>query len=747
MFQGRRLCKISLLVVFIIALSAYSPKDFLGLYDKALAVERNLYDGMALSTTGTVSRKEIKNGKCIYQIRDTDNLISFIIKSDSDNIPTYSKVSVSGYVRLFSVARNEGAFSEKDYYNSMDLYYEISNPKFNSIKTNWFTKGDFFFKLNKSMARVFEDNLPGEESGFLSSIVIGNKGNLLGDLKDLFTLVGVAHILAVSGLHVSVICMAFYKFLRKRSLSFLASGILAGTVAICYGLLTGGSISSIRAIGMFLISLLADILGEAYDALTALSFMAILLLLDNPLYVTNGSFIFTFSAILVINFVALPISSRYIVFTNQRQKSLKSDEGFGKEIKKPLLRRIEEYVVSSLIFSLCIYVGMLPIVTNMYYQTPVLSIFLNLFILPLMPVLLGLGLLAGIIGLFYMPLAVALLSICHVFIYLFELIANLFSKVPFSNVIVGHRSITCMAVYYLVLLILIHIVHFKKLLWVIVAISMTCATWFIPAFHSFEIDILDVGQGDGIFIDSGDGVTFFIDGGSTSSDAVGKYTLLPFLKYKGASSIDYWFVSHTDLDHVSGLIELLESGYAIHSIVFSADIPDGETLAQILSLAKENNTNVLYMKQGDSCGTKHLKLKCVYPFAGATSDDINALSLSLLLEFDKNKDGTPEFTGFFGGDLGANQERLIASSGLIGHVNLLKVSHHGSRFSSDSEFLEALSPDIAVISCAKKNMYGHPSAEAIERLEAETNNIYYTMNSGRIRFSNDGVDLFIKDSR
>ena len=390
---------------------------------------------------------------------------------------------------------------------------------------------------------------------------------------------------------------------------------------------------------------------------------------------------------------------------------------------------------------------MLPIVTNMYYQTPVLSIFLNLLILPLMPVLLGLGLVAGLLGLFYMPVASVLLNICHIFIYLFEIIASIFSKVPFSNVIVGHHSIFRLITYYIFLLFVIHILDIKRLFILCMAITIVGATWFVPGFHSFEIDILDVGQGDGIFIDSGDGVTFFIDGGSTSSDAVGKYTLLPFLKYKGASSIDYWFVSHTDLDHVSGLIELLESGYAIHSIVFSADIPDGETLAQILSLAKENNTNVLYMKQGDSCGTKHLRFKCLYPDAGIASDDINALSLSLLLEYDKNKDGTPEFTGFFGGDLGANQERQIASSGRVGHVNLLKVSHHGSRFSSDSEFLEVLSPDMAVISCAKKNMYGHPSAEAIERLEAETNNIYYTMNSGRIRFSNDGVDLFIKDSR
>ena len=83
----------------------------------------------------------------------------------------------------------------------------------------------------------------------------------------------------------------------------------------------------------------------------------------------------------------------------------------------------------------------------------------------------------------------------------------------------------------------------------------------------------------------------------------------------------------------------------------------------------------------------------------------------------------------------------------MGHVDLLKVSHHGSRFSSDSEFLSLLSPNVAVISCAKVNRYGHPAAEAIERLEAAAGTIYYTMDSGRVRARVGEVDVFIQESQ
>ena len=134
MLQGRRLCKISLLITLIIALSAYSPWDFLGLYDKTEAIHTYLQDGGPVTASGIITSKEIKNGKCVYQIRKTHNHISFIFKSNSDIIPINSKVNISGSARLFSVARNEGAFNEESYYNSLDLYYEIAEPRIESVE-------------------------------------------------------------------------------------------------------------------------------------------------------------------------------------------------------------------------------------------------------------------------------------------------------------------------------------------------------------------------------------------------------------------------------------------------------------------------------------------------------------------------------------------------------------------------------------------------------------------------------------
>ncbi|MBR1623481.1 MAG: ComEC/Rec2 family competence protein, partial [Pseudobutyrivibrio sp.] len=531
------------------------------------------------------------------------------------------------------------------------------------------------------------------------------------------------------------------------------------------GCLTGGSISSIRAIGMFLIYILADVLGESYDSLTALALMADLLVIDNPLVLKNISFIYSFGAILCILLIVLPISKGYMKLCNQRDRLRIYDNGYSDKNKVPLAARFVKWLVGSMVFSVGIYVSMLPIVTNMNYETPIYSAFLNMLLLPMMPFLLGFGLIGGFIGLLSISFARLILFPCHIVITCFKTAAAIASKMPFATAIIGKHGVFRTVAFYILMAIIVRALENRmdyyngacsinprarlskcSRTFVVACIMGICVglLWFIPTKHSFEIDILDVGQGDGIYISSGDGVSFFIDGGSTSSDAVGKYTMEPFLKYKGVSRIDYWFLSHMDLDHVSGVLELLNLGYEIDNIVLSSEIPEGDTLTELLELARKNHTNILYMKQGDICGTKHLKFKCIFPSDKYTSDDINALSLCLLMEYDEDLDGDCEYSGFFGGDIGQEQERAIADSGLITHVNLLKVSHHGSRFSSDEEFLAKLSPDIAVVSCAKVNRYGHPADEAVARLEKSAGKIYYTMNSGRVRINERGIDEYVK---
>ncbi len=769
----RILAGISLLFIIAVILSVYGPWDFLGAYTKINVADKYLSDDMQISATGDVICKEIKNDKTVYYIKNATidceygrlKNTSFIFKFDSDTIPNKSKINIDGDIALFSVATNEGGYDMKSYYNSLGYYFEVTNVSINSIETRSFNN-DFFYRVDRKIQKVYEKYLPSEEAGLMASVALGNKGELDQELKSLFTMAGIAHILAVSGLHISVVCMSIYRLLRRHGFSFIKASVVSTTVAIFYGNIAGGSVSSIRAIGMFLIYLIANVLGESYDLITALSVMAVYLLIQNPLYIKNGSFIFSFGAILGIFYIASPLTKKLLLISNCSKRLIKSYDGKFWKIKSKYVNTFTHWILSSILFTFGINVAMLPIVTNMYYETPLYSPIINFLVLPAMPVLLGFGLIGGILGTIFLPLGYPFLIVCHFIIYSMEFLADTFSKLPISLVCVGRKSMLHVAIYYILLLAIIngeklksyffpvdssinprvYLKRLKKSLLLSVLLLLCVeALWLVPIKKGFEIDILDVGQGDGIYIDSGDGVRFFIDGGSTSSDAIGKYTILPFLKYKGVSRIDYWFISHTDLDHVSGIIELLEAGYDIRNIVLTSEILRDDTLDTILSLADKNKTNIIYMKQGEIIGTKHIRFKCVFPNPKIQSDDVNALSLSLLMEYDKNIDGVIDYSAFFGGDIGEEQEMIIAESDLIENIDLLKVSHHGSRFSSNQLFLDKLSPEIAVISCSKRNRYGHPSDEAIERIKTVTENIYYTMYSGRVRINEKGLNFFVKN--
>ena len=755
MLQGRRLFKISLMCVIIIALSAYGPWDFLGVYSKARAAKECLETGQRVSAFGTVIQKEIKNDYYLYSVDDatvyTDNgklhHTSFVFKTDSFSIPINSKLNISGSVKHFSKARNDGAFDMEKHYFSKGLFFELENVEVKSCSKDGLGIYEGLQAIRAKIIAIYNRYLPGEEAGFLSSVVLGDRGGLENELKDLFQRVGVAHVLAVSGLHVSVICMFIYRFLRRRRFGFAKSGALSGVVAVLYGIITGGSVSSVRAIGMFIIFLIAEVLGECYDMLTAMAVMAFALLIPNPLYITNSSFIFSFGAVLVIWFIALPMVECYRGIITTKSKLLNK-------------------MISGFVFAVGIFVGMVPVTTAFFNQIPIYSILLNLLILPLMPLLLGLGLIAGIVGLIFPVVAEYLLLACHYIIYFYEWLSSLVSKLPGAVTIVGHRSVVAIVVYYLVLFVVLYFLKNlfsafegkecggksirRKGILLGISVILCVAIFIMPRKGDFEIDFLDVGQGDGIYINSGDGVRFFIDGGSSSNQDVGVYTILPFLKYKGANAIDYWFISHTDNDHVSGMVELLEDGYNIKNIVFTKYIPEDENLSRIKELAKEQGTNILYMNLNDRIGSKHLRFRCVYPMKGAGDGqdcdvDVNDYCLALVMEYDSNLDKKVDYKAFFGGDLSMEQEAAIVESKLVGKVDLLKVNHHGSRFSSDGGFLAALSPENAVISCAKKNMYGHPSPEAVTRIEDANIKIFYTMDCGRIQVTPDHIEGFTLD--
>nr|MCR4674693.1 MBL fold metallo-hydrolase [Lachnospiraceae bacterium] len=249
----------------------------------------------------------------------------------------------------------------------------------------------------------------------------------------------------------------------------------------------------------------------------------------------------------------------------------------------------------------------------------------------------------------------------------------------------------------------------------------------------FEIDMLSVGQGDGIFIRSKENVIFMIDGGSTSMKEVGKYVLEPFLLYQGVNRIDYWMLSHMDTDHISGCMELLEEGFPVSYVILPKSVIDEnekepkEHYEKILQLCKNNDTEVLYIQKGERFGTTSIEFLCLGPNYPSKFLGTNENSMILKLSYGK-------FNVIFTGDMGSEQEKVVLEEWKnIGKIEVLKAAHHGSKNSNCIEWLQTLSPSLSIISAGKDNLYGHPSWETLNRMDELDISYLCTIEQGQIK--------------
>ena len=238
-----------------------------------------------------------------------------------------------------------------------------------------------------------------------------------------------------------------------------------------------------------------------------------------------------------------------------------------------------------------------------------------------------------------------------------------------------------------------------------------------------HVAVLDVGQGDGILIKQEGGINLMIDGGSSSKKQVGKYVLAPAMDYYGIEQIDYAFLSHLDKDHICGVIELLELG-RIKKVVLSSSV-DYEELKQSDLMQYLNEENIMIVTQGMEFYAKDLKIKILHPEKEKAYKDGNEASMVLEISYHDK-------TFLFTGDISQETEETLLGK-MSKEIDLLKVSHHGSKYSTSDRFLEGINAKNAVISCGK-NTYGHPSEEVLERLTKRGVRIHNTMQDGAMVF-------------
>ena len=665
-----------------------------------------------------------------------------------------SRVTLSGKASLPEPATNPGQYDAQKASCARHICLKLSDV---TLKGTDQRRGSLFLNalasLRVSLRKGAEQIFGPRNSALMSAIVLGDRSGLDAETRQLFQDGGILHVLAVSSLHVTLLGLTLYQILRRLRQSFLVSALASGFLVVSYCLMTGSSYSAIRAGVMFLLWLGAQVTGRTFDRLTALGAAAILILIRQPLALTDAGFLLSFGCILSLALLEPVFSDIW----NPRHA---------------LSRRLSG--------ALALQAGVLPCVLWFYCQTTPYGILVGLIVLPSMSLVMffgTIGILAGLLiplGSFFLTSARLAGGPCGYLLDLFRLLCRLAQRLPGDVVITGRPPVWKMVLYYVCLLsfcLIIRLPDRKTFLKNRKKIRVLHAGLLLSLFllmliqrkPAFRFTCLDVGQGSCALVEQ-DGLTMLFDCGSSSVKDVWRRRVEPALKFYGISHIDLLFLSHADGDHISGAQELLSGmhgmlpgaacfrrmppegissaqtgdltlvqrfsaaqagGIRIGRILLpQTDVtPDGPGMAEVIAAARRFNIPVSTVSEGAEFQHGQLHLRVLSPspgrMTGSDNEDCIVLSLSwknirILFTGDLEKEGEEKFTR-------AYQDAALFSPPR-GHSEtnsrtILLAGHHGSRNATSEGFLSLVRPDLVLISCGRNNRYGHPAAAMLKRLE------------------------------
>ena len=642
-----------------------------------------------------------------------------------------SLILVSGKLEEVPEPGNPGEFDSRQYYACRHIYYLMKKGKVERQSQNHSVYGQFLINMQQKFAGILEKAC-GNEAGAFEAIVLGDKSNLDVELKMRYQMAGIIHILAISGLHISLLGMGLYNILKKIGLGIWPAGLLALVIMLQYGLMTGGTVSTMRAVCMFLLSVGAKIAVRIYDMPTGMAASAILILVENPAYLLDGGFLMSFGSVIGIGCV-------WPLITEVMDREMKYERKIENKNVGEFLKTIGKSIWRAFLASGTIQLTTLPVVLWFYGEVSVLGIFLNLLVLPTVGIVLGSGTAGALLGLVSSRGAFLAAVPGRIFLKVYELLVVMAGKLPFCTWIGGKPKIWQIVGYYVILAAVVWIYRQNIMkVWgnrvvCIVAVCLGILLIGYKPHEDFRIACLDVGQGDGTVIEIENQWNILIDGGSTNKSALGQYQLIPYLKSRGISRLDGIYISHTDEDHISGVRQLLEyigkglTVLRVENLILPdwQDVQDNKNYQQLIQLAETAGTRILTVRAGDKIKYGQTRLEVLWPPEGASGTEVNEDAMVLEMT-------SGNFKGIFTGDIGKETEEKLLQNGILEDIDFLKVAHHGSKYSTGEEFLETVKPEMAVISCSATNTYGHPSPDTLQRLEEAGAEIKITKNDGAV---------------
>lgn len=727
-----------------------------------------------LSFTGP--KKQIITGKITGFAKQYDNRTRYVVecmsvqKADKSPAAVKGKLLLTVYgtpskmpgisdivrfrskIKPFHNFSNPGGFDYKRFMHLQSIYAGAWSPaKKISIIDNGKPRTVFISVLrriethrNRFHDHIKERSHGSDEGKVLISLLNGEKHQLPDHVRDLFSKAGISHLLAISGLHLSIIAFFFYSgfyFLLQRSYRLLVTGTAkkaAGLLTLIplgfYTVFTGMSESSQRAFIMISVVMLCYLFEKYKDLFSSICLAALVILVLDPAALFSISFQLSFAAVIFIM--------------------------MGIKLRKKITWQPESQIVSKI--SMMIWVtffatiGTAPLCAHYFNIVSVAGLAANLLMIPLYGlVILPAGMIAMACFAISPGFSGMIIDLLLILVHVSQMVCRIISGIPFSWFRTQTLSVAGVVLLYAFFITVALSIEKKawKTFGLVISLGMLVLCGY-PVYKTvlthrqaqlLEITVLDVGQGSSTFIKMPGNKTMLIDGGgfsSWSSFDTGRYIVGPFLWHRGIKKLDYVVLTHPESDHLNGLVYILEN-FEVGMLIKNQDAVKSMPYQQLMRLCEKRCIPVYIPgKQGRTLETDACRIFFQVP-DDTSSYRVNLNNNSLVMELVYN-----DFSMFFSGDVLKDREKELSFQQFsVGHFDVLLAPHHGSASSSSKVFLEKINPASVIISCGWDNRYGFPHPGVLKRYTDMGVRILRTDTHGAVTIRSNGMENQILTSR
>jgi len=587
-----------------------------------------------------------------------------------------------------------GGMKESTYYQGEGIFllaYQTDEIAVREGESSW---RDAPAVLRRNILQILEKTLPPDVTMFAKALLIGDTSDLDYETKTDFTVSGIRHIVAVSGLHVSILFSLLHLVsLRRRYLSAL----LAFPTLLLFAAVTGFTPSVSRACIMSGLMMTAALLNQEYDGPTALSFSGLVLLLVNPLVIASVSYQLSFASVAGI-----------FLFSTEIRKWLLSLS------PKKKVGKFWNYLAVSVSITLGATVMTVPLCALYFGTVSLASVLTNLLVLWVISFLFYGLIFMCILGSFWTASAVFLGKGLSFLIRYVLLTAKIIADFPLSAVYTRSPYIVAWLVFAYALLAVFLLIRNRRPLQLscYAALGLCLAlllSWAEPLTDDVRFTVLDVGQGQCLLLQA-EGKTYMVDCGGTS-DTLAADVAAETLLSQGISKIDALVLTHYDRDHTGGVENLLSRVDAellvLPSVYSDQNLPAKQTVYAAEDLLLSSGNTEIHIFASPMPGNDNDNSSCIL---------FDTKSCDILITGDRDGFG----------------ERSLLRNAAIPDVDILVAGHHGSKYATCEELQAAVQPEIVCISAGKDNLFGHPAPELLQRLEAYGCTVYRTDLQGDI---------------